>query len=263
MALDVTAMGFGITGFVDHDIVRELAPQVEAAGFRTMWFNHAGDGDALASIQVAASVTSTLRLGSGVLPVDRVPADEIVRMVQERELPLDRIVLGIGASAKPSPLSTIREASTLIHDRLGATVFVGALGPKMRRLAVQQTEGELLNWLTPQAAKQAVAEKECDLADMPGKSAEVALYIRVALGRDARPMLEKEAARYAGIPSYAANFKRLGFESLDSAVYGETPDSVRSGLQPYMKIVDEAVVRAITASDSLEELHALVDAVAG
>lgn len=263
MALDLSAMGFGITGSVHHDIVRDLAPRVEAAGFHTMWFNHAGDGDALASMQIAASVTSTLRLGSGVLPVDRVSAENIVRMVQERELPLERVVLGIGASAKPSPLSTIREASALIHDRLGATVFVGALGPKMRRLAVRQTEGELLNWLTPQAAKRAVAEKERDLADIPGKIAEVALYIRVALGQDAQPVLEREAARYAGIPSYAANFKRLGFDSLDSAVYGETPQDVRSGLEAYIGIVDEAVVRAITATDSLEEFLALVDAVVG
>jgi hypothetical protein len=76
-------------------------------------------------------------------------------------------------------------------------------------------------------------------------------------------VLEKEAARYAGIPSYAANFARLGFQALDSAVYGDTPAEIRAGLEVYMGTVDEAVVRAITPNDTLDEFLALVDAVAG
>jgi alkanesulfonate monooxygenase SsuD/methylene tetrahydromethanopterin reductase-like flavin-dependent oxidoreductase (luciferase family) len=263
MALNLQSMGFGITGTVSHDIVRELAPRVEAAGFRTLWINHGGSGDALASMQVAASVTTTLRLASGVVPVDRVHAEEIVTTVQARGLPLDRVVIGIGASARPSPLTTIREAATVLHDRLGATVYVGALGPKMRRVAVRETEGILLNWLTPHAARQAMADRARDLEGLPGRNAEVSLYIRVAMGSEARPVLEKEAARYAAIPSYAANFKRLGFEALDSAVYGESPQEIGQYLEPYIGIVDEAVVRAITPNDGLDEFLALVEAVAG
>ena len=261
MALDLSVMGFGITSTVNHEIERDLAPRVEAAGFRTLWINHAGSGEALASMEVAASVTSTLRLASGVIPVDRVSAQEIVQSVRERDLPLDRVVIGIGASAKPSPLTTVRDAALFIHNELGATVFVGALGPKMRRLAVRETGGELLNWLTPDAARQAMLEKDRDLADVSGKSAEVALYIRVALGEASRLVLEKEAARYAAIPAYAANFTRLNFQSLDSAVYGTTPEEIRSGLEAYMGVVDEAVVRAITPGDELGEFLALVEAV--
>ncbi|HLU36527.1 MAG TPA: hypothetical protein VKZ61_12195, partial [Thermomicrobiales bacterium] len=65
MQLDLSRMGFGVTGALDHGIVRELAPRLEKAGFRSMWFNHAGCGNALESMKVAADVTSTLRLGSG------------------------------------------------------------------------------------------------------------------------------------------------------------------------------------------------------
>lgn len=262
MALDLSAMGFGITGTVSHDVVRALAPRLEAAGFRTLWFNHAAGGDALASMQVAASVTTTLRLASGVIPVDHMRADEIVQAVQDRELPLDRSVIGIGASAKPSPLTTVSHGAAMLHDRLGATVFVGALGPKMRRIGVREAEGILLNWLTPDAAKTSMADKEQDWEDLPGKNAEVALYIRVALGQDARPMLKKEAARYAAIPSYAANFQRLDFGARESAVYGEHADVIRAGLALYLDIVDEAVVRAITPGDSLEEFTALLKALA-
>ena len=62
MTLDVSRMGFGITGSLSHDVVRELAPRIEAAGFRTLWINHGGDGgDSLASMEVASAVTSTSR----------------------------------------------------------------------------------------------------------------------------------------------------------------------------------------------------------
>lgn len=263
MTIDVTRLGFGITGTVDHDVVRQLAPRLEEVGFRTLWINHGGGGDSLASMQVAASVTSKLRLGSGVVPVDRVPASEVVRTVKERALPIDRIVIGIGASSPPSPLTTIHEAANVISTETGAKVVVGALGPKMRRLGVRETSGLLLNWLTPDAAKAAMADKERDLADMDQREAEIALYIRTALGQDSMPIVEKEIARYEAIPSYAANFKRLGFQAKDTAILGTDPKTIRPGLEQYMGIVDEPVVRAITPNDALDEFLAVVDAVSG
>lgn len=261
MTLDLSAMGFGITSTVDHDVVRELAPRLEEAGFRTLWINQAGNGDALASIQVAASVTTRLRLASGVIPVDKMPVEDIVRSVRERALPLDRVVLGIGASAPPSPLTTLENAIDVIRERLSARVMIGALGPKMRRLAVRRADGVLLNWLTPDGARSAIADRERDVTGEPGKDAEVALYIRVALGDASWPVLEREANRYGKIPSYAANFRRLGFSAIDSAVYSESAEGIRTGLAPFIGIVDEPVMRAVTPDDSLEGFLALVDAV--
>lgn len=168
MALDVSRMGFGITGSLSHDVVRDLAPRVEAAGFRTLWINHGGDGgDSLASMRVAASVTTRLRLASGVIPVDRMPASEIVASFREKGLPVDRVTIGIGASKPPSPLDRVRDAANSIAGELGVPVFVGALGPKMRRLGVRETNGILLNWLTPEGARQAMADKTTDVADVP------------------------------------------------------------------------------------------------
>lgn len=262
--LDVRQMGFGITGTVDLAIVRQLAPRLEKAGFRTLWVNHAGHGNALASMEAAAAVTSTLRLASGVVPVDRVPVQHLINEVRERSLPLDRCIIGIGASAKPSPLTTIREATQALHDQLGATVYVGALGPRMRRLAVTEGDGQLLNWLTPAAARLAMQERDVDQkAFGVSHVAGVALYIRVAMGEASREALEREATRYEGIPSYRANFERLGITAMEAAVFGDSPEQVRSGLAPYIGVVDEPVVRAITPGDSLGEFLALIDAVAG
>lgn len=264
MALEVSRMGFGITGSLSHDVVRELAPRVEDAGFRTLWINHGGDGgDSLASMQVAAAVTTTLRLASGVIPVDRMPARDIVASFHEKGLPADRVTIGIGASKPPSPLEHVREAAATIAGELGVPVVVGALGPKMRRLGIRETDGLLLNWLTPEGARQAMADKAADLADLVGHEARVALYIRCALGEDALPVLEREAGRYEGIPSYAANFRRLGFTAMESAVYANDAATLRDGLESFLGVVDEPVVRAITANDSLAAYLALIDAVVG
>ena len=255
-------LGYGITGDLDAQLVRRLAPAVERAGLRTLWVNQPSRGDALAVMAAAAEVTSTLRIASGVLPVDRLPADEIVRRVRELGLPADRLVLGVGASAPPSPLTTVREAVAALSGELGVPVVVGALGPRMRRLAARESAGLLLNWLTPSAAGAAAAEKDRDVAGT-GADPEVALYVRCALGGDAHAVVRREAERYAGIPSYAANFARLGFAPLESAVLAATGEELRAGLAPYAGVVDETVVRAVTASGSLDEHLALVDALEG
>jgi len=263
MALDISRMGFGLTGALDHAIVRELAPRIEEAGFRTLWFNDTPGGDALASIRVAAAVTSRIRLATGVISVDRRSPESIVESVRHLDLPTDRLVIGIGASRPPRPLRSVREAIGGIRSGLHAPVMVGALGPKMRRLGVQESNGVLLNWLTPEGARAAMADKERDLAGSGDHQAEVALYIRVALGEPAIAVLRSEAERYASIPSYAANFARLGFTAMETAVAAETPEQVREGLGAFWGTVDEPVVRAVTGSESLPAYLALLDAIDG
>lgn len=257
MTLDLSTFGFGISGKVPHDIVRELAPRVEQAGFRTMWFNHIPNGDALSSIAVAAAVTSTLRLATGVTSVDRMmPALDIVNHVRERDLPVDRLLLGIGANQPPSPLRQVQEATSLLHQELpGVPVIVGALGPKMRAQGVRDADGVLLNWLTPAAASAAMADARAENPD-----AYVALYIRTAMGATARTGMDEEIARYSALPSYAANFERLGFTAADAAVIVDSPAQLRERLEAYAEVVTEPVLRAITGQETLEAYVSLVDA---
>ena len=259
MTLDVTKFGFGITGKVPADVVRQLAPLVERAGFRTMWFNHITNGNAYASIEVAARVTSRLILASGVTSIDSMmTASEVVDQVRTRDLPTDRLVIGIGANKPPSPLRTVREGIDLIRDELpGVPVYVGALGPKMRALGVQRANGILLNWLTPEAARHAQQDRQ---TDAPASHANVALYIRCALGEASREPMLAEIARYESFPSYAANFRRLGFGAQDAAVMVNDAVSLRTRLAAYQDVVDEPVLRAITAGDTLEAYASLLEA---
>ncbi len=121
----------------------------------------------------------------------------------------------------------------------------------------------MLNWLTPDAARQAVEDKDRAVRESGGNGARIALYVRTALGEAAGTRLEAEAGRYEAIPSYAANFRRLGVRAIQTAVRSESPDEIRDGLGRYDGTVDEIVVRAITENDTVDEYLALIDAVMG
>ncbi|GAA4427694.1 hypothetical protein GCM10023169_27960 [Georgenia halophila] len=265
-------IGYGITSTLDASVVSELAPAVERAGLRTLWVNHPGaEGNALATMAVAARATTTLRIASGVIPMDLVPATDVVARVRELDLPTDRLVIGIGAHRPPSPVTTVREAARTITDGLGIPVVVGALGPRMRRIGAREASGILLNWLTPDAAREAAADRDRDIAADRGggrgtggagaDDSELALYVRCAFP-SAHERLRQEADKYAAIPTYAANFERLGFDAIDSVVLAEDAPALRTGLEPYARAVDEVVVRAVTADDTLAEHLELVDALA-
>lgn len=256
-----TEMSFGIAGALAHDVVRGIAPRLEWAGFSTLWVNDTPGGDSLESLAAAAEVTSTLRLGTGVIPVDRRPAEEIIATVRRLRLPERRLTIGIGSSGPPSPLSRIASSIDALHASLSCDVMVGALGPKMRTLAVTLGDGALLNWLTPDAARQAIADKDRAVEENAGSGGRMALYVRTALGEPARQRLDAEAERYEGIPAYAANFRRFGVRAVDTAVRSDEAKAIRDGLARYDGALDEIVIRAITANDTIDDYVALIDAV--
>jgi hypothetical protein len=85
-------------------------------------------------------------------------------------------------------------------------------------------------------------------------------YVRAALGPGAAARLAQEADRYGTVPSYAAHFRRQGLPALQTGIVVNTEKELKSALDAWDGMVDEVVVRAITASDSLDETMALVQA---
>lgn len=237
-------LSLGLAGALDPAVVRELAPRLEAAGFDTLWVNDTPGGDSLELLAVAAEVTSTIRLGSGVIALDRRPAASILADVARLALPEDRLRIGIGSGRmRAGALALVAESVAELRAGSTAEVVVGALGPRMRALA-DDSDGVLLNWLTPDAARAA-----------RGRTAAI-LYTRTIVEAAAESRLREEAARYATSPAYAANFARLGIEAMDTTLHlGERPDE----LSDYLAAVDELVLRAITPDDSLEAFLRIVD----
>lgn len=240
----------GIAGSVPLDAVRRIAPRVEAAGYHALWVNDTPGGDALTSLAAAAEVTSTLRLASGVIPLDRTGGAEIAARV--RDLPAERLRIGVGSGQSRHGLALLETGVAELRAGCDLPIVIGALGPRTRALAARVADGILLSWLSPDAAAEAMADLRRDAV---GRAVEGVLYARTIAEEAARPALEAETARYAGYPSYAANFARLGLDPRSTTVDLTVPGAVEA-----YAAVDELVLRAITPTGSEDELVRLLDA---
>jgi len=251
--------GFGVAGALDDQVIRTIAPEVERLGYATFWTNDTPNGDGLAALRAAAEVTGTVRLGVGVIPVDRVAPEEIAARVDELGLPRERLLVGIGSGARgKGSLNLVRNACRVLREQ-GIATAVGALGPKMVQLAAEEADAVLLNWLTPGAAARSAA----DVRSAAGsRAAEVIAYVRVAFGNGAVKRLETEALRYESFPKYAAHFERMGVRAIDTCVEGPTAAAIQAGLSTFSDAVDETVVRAVTGEETAEAYLALVTAAA-
>ncbi|MDR5698719.1 LLM class oxidoreductase [Agromyces aerolatus] len=243
-----TAVSIGIHGRTPADAVRALAPRLERLGFATLWINDVPGGDSLAGLRVAAEATTALGLATGVIPLDRRPVGDL----DLSGLPADRTTLGIGSGGARRPLGLIEGGLAELRERTKARLVVGALGPRMRRLAAERADGVLLNWLSPAAAAEADRELRRDAGEHAVRSI---LYVRTIADESARPALEREAASYGAIPAYAANFARLGITPLEATLDG--PERLAG-----FEVVDELVLRAITPTGSLAELERFAETTA-
>jgi alkanesulfonate monooxygenase SsuD/methylene tetrahydromethanopterin reductase-like flavin-dependent oxidoreductase (luciferase family) len=250
------SISLGLMGSVDPGLIRALAPRLEAAGFHSLWLNDSGGGDTFAGLAAAAEATSTLVLATGVLPFDRRPAVDIAAAVEKHQLPVDRLVLGVGSGASRTPLELVAQGIADLRGLTDAPIVLGALGPKMRGLGAREANGLLLSWLTPGAAADAVGDARREAQSIGRTSPRAVLYARAAVDPAAKARLDTESATYSSYPAYAANFARLGIAASDTTV---GPRDVASDLDAYLAVVDELVLRAITPTGSLDDYLRFVE----
>jgi alkanesulfonate monooxygenase SsuD/methylene tetrahydromethanopterin reductase-like flavin-dependent oxidoreductase (luciferase family) len=253
--------GFGVAAAVSHDVIREVAREAEQLGYSSFWCNDTPGADGLAGLAVAAGVTERIRLGVGVIPLDRRPADAIAADVESLGLPVERLLLGIGSGRDPRT-SQVEAGIERLHELVTAPVIVGALGPKMTRLGGAVGDGVLFNWQTPQNARESGQICRDGASEAGRPSPLVMAYVRTALLPQGAERLKTEAGRYSAIPAYAAHFERMGVPALDTAVSGPDRATLQAGLAPHEAALDEMVVRAITADDTAESILELLRACA-
>ncbi|CAN5311413.1 hypothetical protein BH11ACT3_BH11ACT3_16840 [soil metagenome] len=249
-------LSFGLMGSVDPGLLRALAPRLEAAGFHALWLNDGGGGDTFAGLAAAAESTSTLVLATGVLPFDRRPPTEIAAAIARHDLPVERLVLGVGSGGGSKPLELVAWGIGELRGLTDAPIVLGALGPRMRGLGARMAEGLLLSWLTPGAAADAVADARREADEIGRMYPRAVLYARTAVEPAAQANLDKDSAAYESYPSYAANFARLGITAGETTI---GPESLGPRLDAYLDVVDELVLRAITPTGSLDEYLRFVE----
>ncbi|WP_345800510.1 LLM class flavin-dependent oxidoreductase [Microbacterium sp. AZCO] len=240
-------LGIGLPGETPAATVERVAALAEELGFASFWLNDTPRGDSLAGLRAAADSTRRIRLASGVIPIDRRSAAQIIGDVRDLDLPEGRLVVGIGSGGLARPLAAVAEAADALQSALEAGIVIGALGPRMRRLGATGSDGVLLNWLTAPIAAETADEIHRAAGDA-GRDGRAILYLRTAIEPDAREALAQQAALYGSIPSYAKNFAALGISALDAAIGPD--DDVSGRLGEYLTSVDEVVLRVITADAS-------------
>ncbi len=262
--------GFGVAAAISPEVIRAAAQLAESLGYHSFWVNDTPNGDGLEALAQAASVTTRITLGVGVIPLSRRPADEIVRQLRTMDgstgdlrLPLDRLWLGVGSGAGGSgALRRTRDGIETLKRDAHTTIFVSALGPRMSHLAGEMADGVLFNWLTPEFAVTA-NDWVREGAREAGRDAPIlASFVRAAMGEESSKRLESEANRYGGVPQYADHFKRMDVEAVETGIRGATASEIQQGLARWDGVLDEVVVRSITPNDTLEETLALVRAAA-
>jgi alkanesulfonate monooxygenase SsuD/methylene tetrahydromethanopterin reductase-like flavin-dependent oxidoreductase (luciferase family) len=252
-------LGFALFAGVDPEIVRASAREAEGLGFTSFWVNHPGSIDGLTALGVAAGASRRIELGVGVIPLHTRSAESIVQGVKANRLPLDRLLLGVG-SPNPASLSRVTDGVTMLRQALSTRLVVAALGPKMSRLAGEIADGVLFNWLTPDHARVSAEWVRAGAAAARRTPPRLFAYVRAALGPAAGERLAQEGERYAAIPAYSAHFTRMGVKPVDTCVTGDTPDAVRDALARWRGVVDDVVVRAIVARDTVDDTLALLRA---
>jgi alkanesulfonate monooxygenase SsuD/methylene tetrahydromethanopterin reductase-like flavin-dependent oxidoreductase (luciferase family) len=252
-------LGFALFAGVDPAIVRTSAREAEALGFTSFWVNHPGSIDGLTALGVAAGATQRIALGIGVIPLHTRGPESIVQGVRANSLPLDRLLLGVG-SPNPASLARVRDGVTALRKELSTRLVVAALGPKMCRLAGAIADGVLFNWLTPEHARVSAEWVRAGAAEVSRTPPRLYAYVRAALGPAAGERLAQEGDRYAAIPAYGAHFSRMGVKPVETCVTGDTPEAIRRSLARWDGVIDDVVVRAIVARDTVDDTLALLRA---
>ena len=254
--------GFGIEAAVPHDIASRVAAEAEALGYTSFWVNNPPRTDGLASLAAAAAATTRINLGVGVIPLDSHPADEVAANARRHGLPLERLLLGVGSGGDQRGLTRVRDGVGQLRARLEARVIISALGPRMTALAGEIADGALFNWCSPNFEEDAGARMRA-AAEAAGRPRPLMMaYVRCGLLPQAADKLDERAGRYASIPQYARHFERMGVSARDTCVSGPDAATLQRGIAAHERVLDETVVRALTADDSAASILELLRACA-
>jgi alkanesulfonate monooxygenase SsuD/methylene tetrahydromethanopterin reductase-like flavin-dependent oxidoreductase (luciferase family) len=253
------AQGFAVFAGIAPDIIRASAREAESQGYTSFWVNHPGATDGLVALAHAAAETRRVELGVGVIPLHTRGPASIVEGVRTTRLPEARLLLGVG-SPNPASLKRVRDGIGELRAQLSARLVVAALGPKMCHLAGEIADGVLFNWLTPEHARTAAGWVKEGARAAKRQPPKLFAYVRLAIGPAAIDRLADEGTRYASIPAYGAHFERMGVKPVETCIAVQGSDAVAPALAKWRGVLDEVVIRAITARDTVEEHVALVRA---
>lgn len=216
----MTQLDLGPTGAVlspAEDGFVDTAVELERLGYSTIWLT-GGPMSSLSQIADVVRATSTARVATGIIPVDRFTSDDVASLYTEleRDHP-GRFVVGLGGAHGADPLTTLNA----YLDRLDDVVpqdrrVMAALGPRMFELARERAAGALPVLITPDYAGRAKTLLGAD------RTLAVEQLVVVETDPDRARSIAKGPLGFLGqVPAYQANFRRMGIAQDDITALGD------------------------------------------
>jgi alkanesulfonate monooxygenase SsuD/methylene tetrahydromethanopterin reductase-like flavin-dependent oxidoreductase (luciferase family) len=277
---------FTIRDPLPWDDVATIAREGERLGYEGVFLPETGVRDTLATLTGLAGETSTLLLGTGVIPMRARTAElAATAAATVQECSGGRHILGVGTGgAARGALMGLRAYVATIRERLDEAalglsapipVWIAALGPKATRLAGEVADGVILNWCTPERVAEARATIR-DATNAAGRDPDavtISVYVRGAFSDRADEALLAAASEYTSYPSYARQFRHMGVRPTAEAVVEaiclpSDPEAARERLHRYreagadLPVVYPVLAPGEAAEASLATLRALAPAVA-
>jgi alkanesulfonate monooxygenase SsuD/methylene tetrahydromethanopterin reductase-like flavin-dependent oxidoreductase (luciferase family) len=244
------ARGFGVAAGLESEVATELASRCEELGYTSMWSNDHPAASGIETLADFARGSAALKLGVGVLALDRNSPSDINAKIEECGLDRSRLVIGVGAGFSEKPLTRMREAHDELREKVpGVALVLASMGPKMCALAGSTYDGAFFNWMTPAFAAGA-REKVADGAREAGREApRVYGYVRTAVGADAETRLAKEEGFYRDLhDGYRNHFERLDEPPGTVGVAAPDPADVDAALNAY-EALDTIIVRGLASAN--------------
>lgn len=234
MTIDIGQVGIWTAAFDAHpsSAAKEAAQEIEALRYPALWLNEATGRDPFVMSTLLLSVTSTLKLATGIANV--YARDAMTTAACQKTLAEafpGRFLLGLGVSSPvlvenvrkhiyEKPLSYMTAYLATMDQALFNAVapsddpgrVLAALGPKMLQLSATHANGAHPYLTTPEHTRQA--------REIIGSAALLAPEQMVVLETDpqkARAIGRATVGFYLRAPGYLANLRRLGFTDDDWA----------------------------------------------
>jgi alkanesulfonate monooxygenase SsuD/methylene tetrahydromethanopterin reductase-like flavin-dependent oxidoreductase (luciferase family) len=208
----------------------EQAVAAEAAGFSSLWYSSAIGGDPLIQMALAGRATARIELGTAVLQTYTCHPTLQANRVKAVAVAIGRpVTLGVGPSHQ-----VVIEGLGLSYDGVGEhtetyvaalaklvdgeiPLLLGALAPRLLRVAGETTGGTILWMANAKAIESHVAPRIAGSAVAAGRPApRIVAGLPVAVHDDAeeaRTAASRQFSIYASLPNYQ---RILGFGGISS-----------------------------------------------
>jgi len=254
----------------------ERAVAAEEAGFASVWLPQVGTVDALMALALAGSHTSSIELGTAVVPTyPRHPTAMAQQALTVQDATNNRLALGIGLSHKffiedslgldySRPIPHTRDYLNILNGLLDGEVvkydgdeyqvkaqvgvdgarkppvLVAALGPAMLRLCGRLADGTITWMGGVDFLRDAAIPTMSEAAAKAGRqSPRFVAMVPVLLSDDAdagRDTINETFKMYGQIPSYRATLDRGGAAMPADVAVIGDQQAIESGLRAYAEI---------------------------